>query len=526
MSARAQDLAIRCLGELEVARGGSALTLPPSKKTRALLGYLVVTAREHSRERLCSLFWDVTDDPKGALRWSLSRLRPLVNDDAERLRATRTHAAFEASGADVDVAFAARHAGQLDALDVPTLERLAAAFRGELLEGLDLPEFHDYQAWLVAERDRFRRVRAGVLAALVERLRHEPARALPHARERVRVLGHDEGAHADLVRLLHAAGLREQAREQLELSRRQIADAGGRGELLHRVARTLGDTPPPAPAMQEVRFCRSRDGTRIAYAVVGDGPPLVKTSHWMSHLEFEWHSPIWRHWVRTFAGEYRLIRYDQRGNGLSQREVADLGIERMVEDLEAVVDACGLDRFPLLGVSQGAAYSIAYAVAHPERVSRMVLVGGFSRLLFAGKHQGPEHGEQYARIMEYGWGQNNPAVRQMFTTMFIPGATPEQMSWYNELQARTASPQDAANTIRSLSHVDVRQLLPRVQAPTLVLHARGDSVIGHRQGLELASQIPGARLVTLESKNHILLEDEPAWAHLVEEVRRFLREDR
>jgi len=522
-------LAIRCLGALEVARGSALQDLPPSRKARALLGYLVVTGREHSRSRLSSLLWDVADDPRGGLRWSLSRLRALVDDAAAvRLDATRTDVRFVADGADVDVDRVRRDAGGLAALDVAGLEALVAAFRGELLEDLDQPELHAFQAWLIAERDGFRRIHGEALARLVERLRDQPARAIPHARARLAIAGHDERAHVDLIELLAASGARELAQEQLAASRRQLEASDDSTHELHLLARRLAGAaapPAPSPARQQIRFCRSRDGTQLAYTVLGSGPPLVKTSHWLSHLEYELESPVWRHWVRELSRDRRLVRFDQRGNGMSQRDVTDVTVDRMVEDLEAVVDAVGLDRFPLLGISQGCAYSIAFAAAHPERVTRMVLCGGFARLRFTGGTYGPAPAEPYAALIESGWGQDNPAVRQLFTTLFLPDGTREQQQWFNELQARTASPAQAARLLRTVSVLNVEALLPAVRVPTLVIHVRSDAVAAYSGGVALAAGIPGARLVSLDGKNHILLEDEPAWPQFLSELRHFLDDE-
>jgi len=233
---------------------------------------------------------------------------------------------------------------------------------------------------------------------------------------------------------------------------------------------------------------------------------------------------VWRHWVRELSRDRRLVRFDERGNPMSQREVADLSIDRMVEDLEAVVDAVGLERFPLLGISQGGAYAIAFAATHPARVSKLVLLGGFARLRFAGGAYGAAPAETFASLIETGWGRNNPAVRQLFTTLFLPEGTREQHDWFNELQARTASPAQAARVLRMLSAFDVEPLLPTLRVPTLVIHARHDAVAAYRSGVAFAATIPGARLVSLESHNHILLEDEPAFPVMLAELRRFLDE--
>ena len=285
-----------------------------------------------------------------------------------------------------------------------------------------------------------------------------------------------------------------------------------------------GDAPHPG-LHQDIRYCRAHDGVQIAYASVGEGPPLVKAANWMNHLEYDWESPIMRHWFTELAKTHRVVRYDERGNGLSDWQVDDLSFESFVADLETVVDAAGLERFPLLGISQGCAVSIAYAVRHPERVSALVLYGGYAAGWRArGETEEVERREAMLQLTRFGWGQDNPAFRQVFTSLFVPGGTAEQMAWFNELQRMSTSPENAARIQDVLSRLDVRQLLPEVRAPTLVLHNRGDSVAPFECGREFAKTIPGARFVPLDSPNHILLQHEPAWPKFLAEVRSFLAE--
>jgi pimeloyl-ACP methyl ester carboxylesterase len=275
---------------------------------------------------------------------------------------------------------------------------------------------------------------------------------------------------------------------------------------------------------QEVHFCRAEDGVRIAYAAVGHGPPLVKTANWLSHLEYDWESPVWSAFLQAIAAEYRLIRYDARGNGLSDWEVEDLSFEASVRDLESVVDASDLDRFPLLGMSQGCAVSIDYAVRHPERVSHLVLYGGFARgRRKRGSQQEIMNSEAVLTLMRQGWGQENPAFRQLFTSLFIPGGSTEQMQWYNDLQRITTSPENAVRLRQVVDEIDVTDLLPRVKSPTLVLHCRNDAMQPFEEGRRIAAGIPGARFVALEGSNHIILESDPGWSRLLHEINIFLK---
>jgi class 3 adenylate cyclase/pimeloyl-ACP methyl ester carboxylesterase len=278
----------------------------------------------------------------------------------------------------------------------------------------------------------------------------------------------------------------------------------------------------PAKMKQEIKYCRTPGGVRLAYAIAGSGPPLVKSANWMNHLEYDWESPVWRHVVRGLARDHTLIRYDARGNGMSDWEVETLSLDAWVRDLETVVDSAGVDRFPLLGISQGCAISVAYAVRHPERVSHLILYGGFA---LGGAKRSPREMElldAMKTITRLGWGSDNPAFRQMFTGQFMPGATQEQADFFNELQRRTTSPECAARYLEAAGNLDVTELLSKVTTPTLVMHARGDARVPFEAGRALAAGIPGARFIPLQGQNHLFLEHEPASERFFEEMRFFL----
>ena len=281
------------------------------------------------------------------------------------------------------------------------------------------------------------------------------------------------------------------------------------------------------PYAQQIHFCQTKDGVQLAYARIGQGLPLVKTGHWMTHIEFDFESPIWRQLYRELARDHSFLRYDARGSGLSDRDVSDVSFDHFVGDLEAVVDAAGIERFALLGISQGCAVSIAYAVRHPERVSHLILLGGYSVgwKRRARTEAEREAGEAMLTLMRLGWGQENPAFRQMFTSQFIPGATKEQADWFNEFQRISSSPADAARNLVANGDVDVTSLLPQVRVPTLVMHARHDARVSFELGRRMAAGIPGARFVPLEGQNHVILPNEAAFARLLEEVRSFLDPD-
>ncbi|MBC7940397.1 MAG: alpha/beta fold hydrolase [Chitinophagaceae bacterium] len=282
--------------------------------------------------------------------------------------------------------------------------------------------------------------------------------------------------------------------------------------------------PCPPVLTQTIRFLRSHDGVRLAYSASGQGPAVVKAATWLSHLEYDWESPVWRHVLQAFSGRHQLLRYDERGCGLSDWDVDDLGFDSWVGDLEAVVDTAGLARFALLGVSQGASIAIAYAVRHPERVSHLVLQGGYARgrLVRSNTPQQAEEAEMMCRLAELGWGRADPSFRQFFTTQFIPGGTPDQHAWFNELERVSTSPANAARFMRAFDRIDVTALLPQVRCPTLVLHSRDDVRVPFEEGRLLAMQIPGATLVPVDSRNHLLLADEPGWAHAWQAIEQFL----
>jgi pimeloyl-ACP methyl ester carboxylesterase/DNA-binding CsgD family transcriptional regulator len=272
---------------------------------------------------------------------------------------------------------------------------------------------------------------------------------------------------------------------------------------------------------QTIRFIKS-DSVRLAVATSGVGAPLVKSANWLSHLEFDWQSPVWRHWFRFLSAGRQLIRFDPRGCGLSDWDVADLSHAAQVADLEAIIDASGLDRFPLLGVSQGGAACIEYAVRHPERVSQLVLYGCYSEGWAQRSEEARRHNEALIELIRQGWGQENPAFRQLFASLFIPDADADQVRWFSDLMRTTTQPDIAARIIEAFGEINVRALLPQVRVPTLVVHARGDARIPFDQGRTLATEIPGARFVTLESRNHILMENEPAWERFCEAFDDFL----
>ena len=286
-----------------------------------------------------------------------------------------------------------------------------------------------------------------------------------------------------------------------------------------------GTAPAPRTRRpQEIQYCVSPDGVRIAYAISGQGSPLVKAANWLTHLDLEWSSPIWSHWIEELSANHRLVRYDERGCGLSDWEVSDFSLDAWVEDLELVVDSVGLERFPLLGVSQGGAVAIAYAVRHPGRVTHLVLAGAYGRgrLARAATDEQRQEAELDLTLGRVAWRRDDAAFRQVFAGQFLPDASREHWDAFNALQRATTSTENVVRFLDTFAHLDVSGLAGSVRCPTLILHARGDVRVPESQARELAALIPDSRMVLLDTANHIVLESEPAWRVLVDEVERFL----
>jgi pimeloyl-ACP methyl ester carboxylesterase/DNA-binding winged helix-turn-helix (wHTH) protein len=328
---------------------------------------------------------------------------------------------------------------------------------------------------------------------------------------------------------------------RLKAARKAIGD-DGQGQRLIATVRGVGyrfvasvtdDVPAPGPApapaagrraAQQIRYCTSPDGVRIAYASTGSGPPLVKAANWLTHLDLEWDSPIWAHWIDALSAHHHLIRYDERGCGMSDWDVRDISLDAWVEDLELVVDSVGLDRFPLLGLSQGGAVALAYAVRHPERVSRVVLVGAYARGRLA-RAATPDEREEAALDMQVGrvgWRRDDQAYRQVFAAQFLPDADRERWDAFNALQRATTSTENVVRFLDTFANVDVSALAGQVTCPTLIVHAREDRRVPTSQARELAALIPDSRVHLLDSGNHIVMADEPAWPELVQELDEFL----
>lgn len=523
---RPEGLALNLVGPIALRRDGHAVALPSSRKTRALLGYLAAVGRPVRREHLTLLFWELPDDPRGALRWSLSKLRTIIDDgDLCRLEADRETVHLDCAHLAVDW-LELRDIATSDVRKQPAgpLERAVAA-EGVFMEGLELPGCETFHAWLVAMREDTRRWQVILLRELVGRT-EDTDRALELARRWAALDPYDAIARTTLIDLLERAGRRGEADQQRVAAIRMLdeAEVPIPADLRDRPHAAVADEPESAPLPdQQVCFCTAHDGTGLAYSIVGDGPPLVKTANWLNHLEHDWDSPVWRHWIRHFVAYRKLIRYDERGNGLSDWNAAEISFEAFVDDLSSVVDAAGLGTFDLFGVSQGCSVAIAYAVRNPRRVRKLVLYGGYpTGWRVRGAPEEVETREAMITLTRTGWGRNNPAFRQLFTSLFFPDATAAEAEWFNELQRMSASAENAIRLQQAFGLIDVRELLAQVAVPTLVLHAQQDAVVPFSAGRTLASTIPRAQLVQLDSRNHLILEHEPAWRRASQAIRSFL----
>ena len=366
------------------------------------------------------------------------------------------------------------------------------------------PQVFDLLAVLIRERHRV--VSKEELLDIVWGNRFVSESALTSRVKAARQAIGDDGRNQRLIRTAHGRGYQFVA----------SADEAAQPDPVASV--------PAAPPEQEIRFCIAGDGIRLAYATSGAGPPLVKAANWLSHLAYDWESPVWRHWLAELSRRFRLVRYDERGCGLSDWDVGRFSLDDWVDDLETVVDAAGLERFPLLGISQGGPVAIAYAVRHPERVTHLVLLGSFAQ----GRRKSARTPDELAlaearvEIVRLGWWRPDPTYRQIFVSRFLPEATQEQWRSFDELQQRSTSPDNAWRFVNAFANIDVTNLAPKLTVPTLIMCSRREPDNRFEQSRLLAALIPKSRLVPLDSSNHLLPERDPAWRHFLTEIDRFL----
>jgi pimeloyl-ACP methyl ester carboxylesterase/DNA-binding SARP family transcriptional activator len=517
---------VRLLGDFAVEVDGLVIRDDrfPRRSAARLIQLLALAAggRLH-RERVMDALW-----PEAAPEVAANQLhkaahyarRATGRPDAVVLRAELV-SLFPGHTVTVDVAaFAEAAEAALAAGDRPAAAAALALAGGELLP--DEP----YAAWAFQPRQR------------ADLLRRELLRACGRWAELAALDPTDEQAHLGVAQRLLDRGDRAGALRRLDLLEQVLRDELGIGlspEASELRIRAL-DTPVGAPARnaapryaglarQTVRFCRTPDGVRLAYATSGAGAPLVKASTWLTHLDYDWASPVWSHWWQALSEDHRLVRYDERGCGLSDRDVDEdsFTLDAWVADLETVVDTLGLRRFPLLGMSQGGPIAVSYAARHPERVSHLVIYGTSARATWAKATQ-PERRQLAAlgELIRASWGSDQPGFRQVYDARFLPDGPLETWRAFDELQRRTVSPENAYRLWRAFGRLDTAEAARSLDVPTLILHSRGDQVWSYAEAEELHAMIAGSRLVALDSRNHILQAGEPAFAAFLDEVRRFL----
>lgn len=539
------------------------------RKTLAIFAHLVITQQAHSRDAIATLFWQDNDQPsaRANLRRELFRLKQTLGEDALSLEGDNIsfNPAFDLW---VDVKDYLSKLEKVASHDHPKgllcpecatlLKEAVGLYTDGFMSGFSLPDSPKFDDWQFFQAEGLRQSFSEALQKLIvwHVVNKEFDSAISYARRWLSLDPLHEPAHRSLMKLYAWSGQQSAALRQYQECVRILEEELGiqpeeetrsfyeaiRSRTLNAPEsvkdedRATSESAAPIEEAQSVkkegpsqiiRFCTAPDGVRLAYAVVGQGPVLVKAANWLSHLEHDWSSPVWRHWLTGLATNHTLVRYDERGCGLSDWDVDEFNLDAWVLDLETVVDALGLERFPLLGISQGASIAVEYAVRHPERVSHLILYGGYIRGRLHRNLTPPQREELdvMIQLIRIGWGKEHPAFRQVFSSLFLPEGTPEQFHAFNELQRISSSPEIAAKIVDGFQAVDVREQAARITQPTLILHAKGDLRIPFEEGRLMAATIPNARLVPLESRNHILLESEPAWGHFMDEVNQFLKEE-
>jgi DNA-binding SARP family transcriptional activator/pimeloyl-ACP methyl ester carboxylesterase len=567
---------IRILGPLEIIEAGRPVDVPHGK-ARLLLAALVVNAnRVVSTDRLFEVLWGGRPPVSGGntLQTYVSHLRRSLEPDRTprqqgRIVVTREPGYLFAVDPDrIDAARFERLLGEARLVLRTAPDKAAAVLRAalSLWRGEPLADF-TFEPFAQSEIARLTELRltaledridaelalgghAALCGELAQLIREHPLRERLSGQQMVAF--YRCGRQAEALRAY--ADLRETLVEQLgidpspALVRLQQAILRQQPELNWPPTQSAAPISAPLPGAtadkvtdkrlmppqgshdprhkidQDIRYCLSPDGTCIAYAVAGDGPPLVKAANWLTHLHWEWESPIWSRRLHDLATDRRLIRYDQRGCGLSDWDVADFSFDAWVNDLELVVGAAGVERFPLLGLSQGGAVAIAYAVRHPERVTRLILCGAYSRgrLVRAATPQAREEAALDLDIARIGWRRDDDTFRQVFATQLLPDGTREIWDAFNDLQRMTTSIDNVVKFLDVFARIDVSRVAPQVRCPTLVLHSRGDLRVPESQAREITGLIPNSRLVLLNSRNHVLLAHDPAWQVLLTEIDHFL----
>ncbi len=519
----------------------------PTRKAKALFIYLAMSPdSKASREKLAGIFWSRSADEqaRASLRQTLASLRKSINVDDQCLINSNS-----------DDVYLVKDSLYVDAIEfeqqaddeVTNTEIAVNLYQGEFLDGFSIKEDR-FENWLREKREQYNELAKQKMTSLAEYWNSsgELDKAIKITKKILNIDSLNEAAHQTLMHLYTLTGQRESALKQYILCENVLKDelnVEPQRETIELYQKIIKKTPLldddstsaySAPVLrdtfvhkntvqQEIRYCVSCDGVRIAYAVAGDGTPIIKCGNWLTHLEYDWDTPIWRHLMQHLASDHTLVRYDARGNGLSDWDINEINVDSFINDLETVANASGHKKFILLGTSQGCAISAAYTARNPDRVSHLILYGGFATGWNKRNNEYKERGKAFLTLIQQGWGQDNPIFRQMFTSLFLPDGAHEQVNWFNELQKKSTSPENAMRFFEALGDINVTKELSKISVPTLVMHCKDDAMVPFVAGQDLAKRIPNSKFIALEGRNHLMLEQEPAWEQFKHEFDSFLK---
>ncbi len=543
-------LKLKLLGGAAIQWGSSGKEIEFStRKAKALVIFLAMAPNMRvTRSKLADLLWErsAEEQARASLRQTLANVRKALTVNDQCLLETSSEEIYlQANSVDVD---ALRFDEQQQGQDVKSTEDTVALYRGVFLDGFSI-HADQFEAWIREKRKHYSELAIQNMTSLSEYWNSsgDLDKSINILKKILSVDPLHEASHRRLMHLYTLIGRRESAIKQYIECKQLLEDELSiepQNETIELYEKIIHKEPlfssakpyaSSAPRLQDaekekeindipqdLRYCYTEDGVRLAYTISGTGSPIVKTGNWRSPLELHRHTPLFRHLLRALEKDHTLVRYDARGTGLSDWEVDEISMDAFVKDLETVANASDFKKFALYGATQGAAVSIAYAVRHPKRVSHLIIYGGWA---VGWKHLGKEWIEKYEAfltLVEQGWGQDNPTFRQMFTSTFMPDGTYEQMQWFNELQRVSTSPKNAARHLEANGEYDIRDLLHKVTVPTLVMHCKDDAVLPFSWASKLAQGIPHAKFVPLEGRNHLILEQEPAWNQFLAAFEAFL----
>lgn len=536
-------ITVKLLGGCELSwEDGSPLEFA-TRKAKALMVLLATAPGMYrSREQITAVLWSrsAEEQARASLRQTLSELRRVLGPEQDILVADGSQIALNNQQVRLDVSDL-EEAAASHSLDEQ--KQIMLLYRGDFLSGFSVRD-NEFEDWATIERRRLKDMAISAMIRLIDdHLQRSDAEAgIPVAEALVHIDPLAEAGYRALMFFYGMQGRRNDALRQYETCRELLHQELGLApspdiENLYQTLRA-GEFPADRQHrdtdvrphghypewVQDIRYCRSFDGTHIAYTYLDTQQPvMVKAGNWLTHLREDTQSPVWRPLLDALTTDFSLLRYDQRGMGLSDWDIQENTLDAYVADLEAVVDAAGLDRFVLFGICQAATISVVYAARHPERVKKLVLLSGMERGWRNRNDALDRQADAFATMTLKGWGKDTPAYRQIFSSLLIPDATHEHLQSFNDLQRRSASPENAVRLQQFLGYVDIRDQLEKVKTPTLVMHPQSDPFIPLKEGKRLAAGLPNARFLPLPSSNHLILNHEPAWPIMLRAIREFVR---